>query len=889
MDKKKINYKDTLLMPKTDFEMRGNLSKKDDKFILFWEKNLNFSNKNLKDTNKFILHDGPPYANGDLHLGHSVNKVLKDIVIRHNLFLGKNVEWKLGWDTHGLPIEIAVLKKGFLKKDQQNDQLFLNVYYQFALDQVKNQQEQFKKFALYTDFNQKYLTLNKAYEVKELEIFFDMFNKDFVYRDFKPVYWSWSSNTALAEAEVEYKKIKEESIYVPFKLQNEDLYFAIWTTTPWSLTANVAIAFNKKIEYVISEFKNKKIVIAKDLIESLSKKWNQKLKIIKNINLNKYLNKEFINPLNGNKSILIIGDHVTTEDGTGLVHTAGGHGLDDYFIAKKNNLPIIVVIDQIGKMINSGKYNNLFYQKANKEIISDLIKNSNLIAKEIIEHSIPIDWRTKEPLIYRATKQWFVSIHKIKKGLISELNNVNWYPTWGKNRLTKMIENREDWCISRQRIWGVPIPIIYDQNGDVIKSLKLQENILNLFKKEGKIGWYKKDLKDILPKEIKYHQNMKKETDILDVWFDSGSSHNFVLENNQADLYLEGNDQYRGWFNSSLITSFIKNGRAPYKNIFTHGFVVDNNNNKMSKSLNNGISPIDIVDKNGIDILRLWIAENDYFSNLKYSNEILNQVTIDYRKIRNTIRFLLGNLNDFKKDYIVKENELSFIEKMIITELKKSQLKINQNNNNYNYYYKVKEIINQINGGAISYYLDYVKDIIYIEGKNSKKRTEAQYILKQIFDYIIYNFASIIPVTIEEAYQSFWNDDNISIFKTRYPNFILNPIIDNDDETWIEFNLIKSEVNKEIEKLRLNKIINRSQEAKINLWLPNKLKRFNKKELKDWLMVGEIKIKIDLKLKISAEKFIEGIKCARCWKLFDKKEISFDICKNCKKIINDNY
>lgn len=888
MDKKKINYKDTLLMPKTDFEMRGNLSKKDDKFISFWKKNLNFNN-NYKNNSKFILHDGPPYANGDLHLGHAVNKILKDVVIRHNLLLGKNVEWKLGWDTHGLPIEIAVLKKGFLQKDQQNNQSFLNVYYQFALDQVKRQQEQFKKFALYTDFEQKYLTLDKNYEVKELEIFFDMFNKDFVYRDFKPVYWSWSSNTALAEAEIEYTKVKEEAIYVPFKLKEEDLYFVIWTTTPWTLTANVAIAFNPKIEYVVSEFKKKQIVIAKDLLESLNKKWDQNLKIIKKIDLNKYLKSELINPLNGNKSILITGDHVTTEEGTGLVHTAGGHGLDDYLIVKKNKLPIIVVLDQIGKMINSGKYDNLFYQKANKEIIEDLIKKDNLFFKEVIEHSVPIDWRTKKPLVYRATKQWFVSIHKIKKGLIKELDNVNWYPNWGKNRLTKMIENREDWCISRQRIWGVPIPIIYDQNGIAIKSLKLQQNILNLIKNEGKIGWYKANLKDLLPKEIKYHQDMKKETDILDVWFDSGSSHNFVLKDKQADLYLEGNDQYRGWFNSSLITSFIKNNRAPYKNIFTHGFVVDNNNNKMSKSLNNGISPIDIVNKNGIDILRLWILENDYFSNIKYSSEILNQVTIDYRKIRNTIRFLLGNLNDFDNNYLIKEQDLSFIAKMIFVELKKSQIKINQNNENYNYYFKVKEIINQINTGAISYYLDYVKDIVYIEAKNSNKRKEAQYILKQIFDYIIYNFASIIPVTIEEAYQFFCSNNNVSIFKTKYPNFILKPRIDIDEETWNEFNLIRGEVNKEIEKLRLNKIINRSQEAKIKLSLPISFAKFNKEELKDWLMVGEIEIKIEQNLEVKAEKFIEGIRCNRCWKLFKKEEIIFDICKSCKKIIDDNY
>ncbi|WP_128571627.1 isoleucine--tRNA ligase [Candidatus Hepatoplasma crinochetorum] len=886
MDKKKINYKDTLLMPKTDFEMKGNLPKKDGKFILFWEKNLDFKNNYKNNQNKFILHDGPPYANGDLHLGHAVNKILKDVVIRHNLLLGKKVEWKLGWDTHGLPIEVAVKKMNLLKKVESNKD-FLDIYYSFALEQVNKQQEQFRKFALYTNFKDKYLTLDKNYETKELEVFFKMFNKGFIYQDFKPVYWSWSSKTALAEAEVEYQKIKEEAIFVAFKLKEENLYFVIWTTTPWSLAANVAIAFNPKINYVISEFNKKQIVIAKDLIPFLNKKWNTNLKILKNIDLNKYFKKELINPLNKNNSFLIKGNHVTIKEGTGLVHTAGGHGLDDFIIVKENNLPIIVVVDEIGKMINAGKYNDLFYQKASKQIIIDLEKENNLIFKEEIEHSIPIDWRTKKSLIYRATKQWFVSIHKIKNSLIKELDNVNWYPEWGKNRLTKMIENREDWCISRQRIWGVPIPIIYDQDNKVIKSIKLQQNILKIFKKSGKIAWYNEDIESFLPSEIKYNNKMRKETDILDVWFDSGSSHNYVLGKIQADLYLEGNDQYRGWFNSSLITSFIKNEKAPYKNIFTHGFVVDDKNNKMSKSLNNGISPLKIIEENGIDILRLWVLENDYFSNLKYSKEILQQIQIDYRKIRNTIRFLLGNLNDFKKEFLIKDYKLSLISKMIIYELNNSQSKINQNNQNYNYYFKVKEIINQLNTGFISYYLDYIKDVVYIEKQNSNKRIEGQFILKKIFDYIIYNFASIIPVTIEEAYQSFIKNQEKSIFQTIYPKFILNPN-DKKEYLWKEFNLIRSEVNKEIEKLRLSKIINRSQEAKIEINLPSNLEKFINKELKNWLMVGEIKINPSRELKVKAEKFKEGIKCSRCWKLFKKEQIDGDICLSCKEIINGN-
>lgn len=873
----KRNYKDTLLMPKTSFEMRGNLVQKD---LLFIKKNIedDLINK-LKKRNgfSFILHDGPPYANGDIHLGHALNKILKDIIVRNKILEGAKLNLIPGWDTFGLPIENEIQKQGINLKNTPRDE-YLRKCYSYARKQVDRQEKQFKKLNLLFDFKNKYLTLQNDYVANEIKIFHKMLNDKLIYQDLKPIYWSYSSKTALADAEIEYSKTHDDACYVSFKL-DENTNILIWTTTPWTLPANVALAFGKHIKYKLVKLFDKQYIIASDLIKKVEREIRKNFEIISNFNPEKIIGQKAKNPINNNDSKIVWGHHVTIENGTGIVHIAGGHGNDDYLIVKENNLKLFVVVDDEGMMINTRKYDGLFYKKANIVILNDLTKSGNLLYSEKIHHSIPIDWRTKLPIIYRATKQWFVSLDKIKKELIQKGQEANWIPSWGKNRITKMIEGRDDWCISRQRSWGVPIPIIYDQKNLPIIDESLQKNIENLFKEKGIIGWKEASIKELLPKHIKYHPKMRKEKDILDVWFDSGSSHVTVLQDKQADIYLEGNDQYRGWFNSSLITSYVLNKRAPYKNVITHGFTIDEKGYKMSKSIGNTIDPIDFINKYGSDILRLWVASSDYFSNLKFTDKIINSTINDYKKIRNTIRYILGNISDYNNDF---DGEYSFIGKTILSNLSKLQREIVEGYKEFKFVRVIKKIINEITSDSLAYYLDYVKDVIYIEKKDSQIRKEAQSILKYAFEIILFAIAPILPTTAEDAYQhyNFARKNNLFLDKREIFNL-------DENNYWETFNKIREKINTKIEELREKKIINRSFEASVELNLSNKYHLLDIKNLKDLLLVGEIKLNFWKKdyIEINIKQF-NGIKCNRCWKLWEEEEMIDDICKRCHSVIN---
>ncbi len=865
-----MDYKDTLLMPQTDFEMRGKLNKKDAPFV---KEQLSSSLYKKVSSHKgipFILHDGPPYANGDIHIGHALNKILKDFIIRDQVLLGKKVNWELGWDTHGLPIELKVQKKNpELKK--ANTKAYLAACKEYVLEQVKNQEEQFMSLGILTDPSKKYLTLDNEFIANEISIFHAMLNKGLIYQDLKPVYWSWSSNTALAEAEVEYATKEAYSIYLKFKLEDSDLSLVIWTTTPWTIPANVALAFGENINYSVVSYKKEKLVVATELIKSLEAKFETKLKVISSFNPSDFIGKFAINPLNKASSKLVWGHHVSIDDGTGIVHIAGGHGLDDYLIAKKEKLPLIVVMDDLGHMQNAGKFDGLFYEKANKEII-EVLKN-DLITISKIKHAVPVDWRTKKPIVYRATKQWFVSIEKVKKAVIKNATNVSWIPEWGKERLVGMTKNRDDWCISRQRSWGVPIPIIYDQNNKPIIDQKLQKRIELLFQKEGINGWQNLDIKKLLPVEIKYQKEMHQEVDILDVWFDSGSSWKTVLgEKEIADVYLEGNDQYRGWFNSSLITSTIIQNISPYKKVITHGMVTDGKGNKMSKSIGNTIDPLKITKEYGNDILRLMIANSNYQDNVKISQDLIKQTANDYRKIRNTIRFILGNLADYKES----EVKLSPITKLILDNINAIWFQIRKHYANFNYVNVAKEIMQELTSGSISYLLDYAKDILYVFKENDQERRAIQFTLTKILDLLLYGMGPLIPLTIEEAYQQFHPQE--SIFLTTYPDFKKG-----NKSSWIEFNQIKEVVNKEIEILREKKLLKSSHQASITLVLPKEF-LYLQANLKDYLMVAKLEIAQGETLAATAAVF-EGIKCARCWKIFDEKEIVNDICKHCVEVL----
>lgn len=875
----KIDYKKTLLMPKTKFEMKGDLFKKDQ---YFFKKNIEIDLINKLKNKKgyeFILHDGPPYANGDIHLGHALNKILKDIIIRNEILKGSKLNAIPGWDTFGLPIENEIQKTGISLKNTLEEE-YLKKCYNYALKQVERQEKQFKKLNLLFDFENKYLTLKNNYVANEIKIFHKMLNDGLIYQSLKPIYWSYSSKTALAEAEIEYKKAKDDSCYVSFKL--EDLNILIWTTTPWTLPGNVALAFNKNINYQIVDIENKKYVIAEDLISNLAKKVDKKIKIIKKFDLEKNIGKNAINLLNNNKSKLIYGTHVTTESGTGIVHTAGGHGIDDYLVTKENNLKLFVVADDEGNMINSKNYDGLFYKKANVVILNDLTKKGALFYSEEIVHSIPIDWRTKLPIIYRATKQWFVSIEKIKNNLLKNIEDVTWIPFWGKNKIREMVINRDDWCISRQRIWGVPIPIIYDEKGKPIVNDKLQKNIENLFNKKGVVGWREVNIKELLPKEIPYKEGFRKEKDILDVWFDSGSSHLSALKGKIADVYLEGNDQYRGWFNSSLITKTILENKAPYKKVITHGFTVDENGNKMSKSIGNVINPLEFVERYGSDLLRFWVANSDYFSNLKFSNEIIENNIKAYKKIRNSLRYILGNIDDLKEPY---KGEYSFLGKMMLSNLAKLENEIEENYKEYKFSNILKKIINELTSESLAYYFEYVKDVIYIEKKDSPLRREAQTILNYAFKILIYSLAPILPVTIEDAYENYHlreNDESIFLTNKKSSQFEMN-------SNWEIFNTVREKLNKKIEEFRIKKILNRSFEVEANIKLGKKYQILQDKNLKDFFLVGKINLDFTSKedsLSISIKKY-NALRCERCWKYYSQEEMEDDICKRCSYVIKE--
>ncbi len=881
-----MNYKDTLLMPKSKFDMKGNLVTKDPLFI-----NKEISNNiynNLKFQNQanesFILHDGPPYANGNIHLGHALNKIIKDIIIRQKALKGYNVEWIFGWDTHGLPIEMSVQKDGLINHSTTKSEA-LEIFKNFAIKQQKKQANDFQKLALFTDYDKKYLTLENEYVAKELEVFFEMYRQNLIYQDLKPVYWSWSSKTALAEAEIEYKKVTSNAIFVEFKI-DDNLNALIWTTTPWTLFANTAIAFGENVEYGIYEesISKKKYVIATVLIDSIVQKTQKSLKYLKSFIVKDYLDVNAWNFLTKKESKIVYGHHITTDAGTGIVHIAGGHGEDDYLISKQYNLPLVVVLDEAGLLKNTLQFDGIFYKKAESNIIDYLEQQNAIFYKYEIEHSFPHDWRTKKPIVFMATKQWFVSLDPIKPLLLKNIKEVKWEPLWGENRLSKMIEERNDWCISRQRSWGVPIPIIFDEHNKPINNSQLQSSIVKNISNFGTSWWVNLNLKEFFTSlKLPYHPNYKKETDILDVWFDSGISHYFMYPNQSIDLYVEGNDQYRGWFNSSLITGTILYGRSPYTSVLTHGFTLDKNGNKMSKSIGNVINPLEIINKHGIDILRLWVANSDFKDNLKLSDAIIEQITNDYKKIRNTFRFIHGNIDDFQSNQKI---ELDLIDEILLSKLNDLLIHFEQKIQLFNFNSAYKELMHELTSGSISFYLDYSKDFLYTYSKNDSKRLAVQYVLKTALDALIYLLTPFIPITTDEIW-SLMNDkkecNSPMLYKFDF-SFLNNY---QQSEKYEELNQIRNWTNREIEILKQNKEVSNSLEISIDIKLNPQSYFFNQKNLlKQVLMVAEVNIFSADEIHISVKKAFDFVKCNRCWKYFSPKKMNSDLCNKCFDVVS---
>ena len=666
-----MNYKESLNILKTNFEMKANLNKKEPSIQKFWDENSIYQKvlSQNKDNKQWILHDGPPYANGDIHVGHSLNKTIKDIIVRQKSLKGFYSPYIPGWDTHGLPIEHALLKKGINKDPSLSVADKRKNCREFAINNVNRQLEQFKRLGLLTDWKDKYLTLTTDFEVRQLELFLAIVNKGLIYQDLKPIYWSWSSHTALAEAEIEYKDVNSNTAYVKFPVRDskglfdvKGTFVVIWTTTPWTLPGNMGITIGADFKYAIVDIGKEKLIMATDLVSKVMEKAEiEEYKIVKEFEGKELEGVICKHPFFDRDSRIVLGSDdtilVELETGTGAVHTAPGYGKEDYLCGLKNNLEIVVTVDSKGvqRGEEAGPFKDMYYAKSDKEIIKWLDENGLLLASEKVNHSYPHCWRCKNPVIFRATNQWFASVDRFRKETLEAIKTVKWYPAWGEERITKMVEDRNDWCISRQRTWGVPIPVFYckDCEKEYVTDESL-EKVQKIFKEKGSNAWFELSEKELMPEGAKCSKcgctEFKKETDIMDVWFDSGSTHESVLAERglpPANLYLEGSDQYRGWFQSSILTSVATKGVAPYKEVITHGYTVDEQGRKMSKSLGNGIAPQDVIKESGADVLRLWVLSSDYKSDISGSKNIIKQVTEVYRKIRNTARYILGNISDF--------------------------------------------------------------------------------------------------------------------------------------------------------------------------------------------------------------------------------------------------
>lgn len=898
-----MNYKETLLMPETSFQMRGNLPENEKLQREKWEK-MDLYNK-VREKNKgktpFVLHDGPPYANGNIHIGHAMNKILKDFVNRYKMMSGYDMIYIPGWDTHGLPIEQAVTNSGVDRKSMDKAD-FRALCEKYAYEQIEKQKKGFKELNVLADWDHPYITLQKELEARQIEVFAEMAKKGLIFKGLKPVYWSPSSESALAEAEIEYHDRKDPSIYVAFPVvEGNDTVnvgdnLVIWTTTPWTLPCNTGIAISEKFDYAKVLVNDKYYIVANELLEDLAKEFGwENYEVVNVFTGDKFAGVKYKHVFMDRVAPVIDGFHVTLDAGTGLVHIAPMYGADDFIIGKEYNLEMINGIDDQGVLNElSGPFNGLFFEDANKAVTVKLDELGVLLKLKFITHSYPHDWRTKKPIIFRATKQWFCSIDKIRDDLLKELeNNVKFHTEWGKKRLYNMIHDRGDWCISRQRVWGVPIPIFYNEDGSEIVDYDVMMHVADLFRKYGSNVWFEKEAKDLLPKgytnPASPNGNFTKEEDIMDVWFDSGSTWNGVLIEQglpyPSDMYLEGSDQYRGWFNSSLICGVAVTGKAPYKELVSHGFTLDGNGNKMSKSLGNVIVPADMVRLHGSDILRLWVASTDYTEDVRISDDLIKQVKESYRKIRNTYKFMLGNLKDF--DYTkdsVKYEDMPYYDKYMMNELNKFTKNVLEEYNNYNFQNVYKLVNNFVSFTLSNFYLDFTKDILYIEKADSLVRRSVQTVLYNILNNEVKLLAPILPYTSEEVYSLLPHTEE-SVHLTDMPE-----VVTYSDSTEVEelFNLffeLKDKVNKKLEEARNEKLIGSALEAVVKINLDPKYNEVKEKlgsYLHQLFIVSKVEYTTDGE-EVVVEKST-GEKCNRCWNYVD--HLNGDICDRCHNIIN---
>lgn len=914
-----MEYKDTLLMPKTEFPMRGNLPKREPEMQAKWnEMNIYESvQKRTEGRPLFILHDGPPYANGDIHIGHALNKTLKDFIVRYKSMSGHQAPYVPGWDTHGLPIEHALTKKK-VKRNEMSVAEFRKLCEKYALEQVDGQREQFKRLGVRGDWENPYITLKPEYEAQQIKVFGEMAAKGLIYKGKKPVYWSPSSESALAEAEIEYQDKRSPSIYVAFDVKDGkgvlegDEKFIIWTTTPWTIPANLGIALSPDLEYSVVKVDGNKYIVTTALLETVAKEleWDapETVKTYKGQELEGVVAKH---PLYDRDSLVILGDHVTTDAGTGSVHTAPGHGEDDYIVAQKYKLGVLSPVDNKGYLTDEAPgFEGLFYDQANKPITEKLEEVGALLKLSFVTHSYPHDWRTKKPVIFRATPQWFASIADIREELLEAVKGVDWLPTWGETRLYNMVRDRGDWVISRQRVWGVPIPVFYGENEEPIITEETINHVADLFREHGSNVWFEREAKDLLPEGFTHPSSpngiFTKETDIMDVWFDSGSSHQAVLEERDylrrpADLYLEGSDQYRGWFNSSLTTAVAVTGEAPYKAILSHGFTLDGEGRKMSKSIGNTIDPVKTSNQLGADILRLWVASADYQADQRISDEILKQVAEVYRKIRNTLRFMHGNLHD----YDVNTNKVAFedlreVDQFMVVKLNQLIERVKDAYEAYDFLTIYHTINNFCTIDLSSFYLDFTKDILYIEGANNSDRRAIQTVFYDMLVAMTKLVAPILPHTADEMWGFIEGVEESSVQLTDMPDVMKIPNAEALLEKWNEFLKLRDDVLKALEVARNEKVIGKSLNASVTIYPTKQTKELLdsiEENVQQLFIVSHLEVKDDTETApIDAQSFetcsivvaaAEGETCERCWTVTELGSDSKHptLCARCAEVV----
>ena len=904
-----MDYSKTLNLPETEFPMRAGLPEREPEFLKYWGENKIYEKKQELHAGhkKFVLHDGPPYANGKIHMGTALNKILKDIIMKYKYAQGFDTTYVPGWDTHGMPIEHAAIKNLGLNRHELDTLVLRKECHDYALKWIDEQRTDFKRLGVLGDWDHPYITMTHDYEAVQIHVFGEMAKKGYIYKGKKAVYWCPHCETALAEAEIEYGEEKSPAIFVKMPLvkdngmlpeaaQGKPAYIVIWTTTPWTMPANVAIALHPDFEYAWVECEGEILFMAKEMLEAVGKVCKKDLSNI--IGTCKGKDMEYAecrHPFEtiDRKSLVVLADYVTLEAGTGCVHTAPGHGADDFETGVRYNLPIICPVDGSGKLTAEAgaDFAGMFVFDANVPIIKYLAGLNRLFGKENIRHQYAHCWRCKNPIIYRATEQWFASVDGFREEALNAIaNDVQWIPSWGEARIHNMVADRHDWCISRQRVWGVPIPIFYceDCNEHLVNDDTINA-VADLFAKEGSDAWWAHSAEEILPQGTKCPKcggtHFRKESDIMDVWFDSGSSHAAVCKTRPelawpADMYLEGSDQHRGWFQSSLLTSVATEGKAPYRAVLTHGYVVDGEGRKMSKSVGNTVAPQEVIAQYGADIIRLWAASSDYKADIRISKEILKQLSEVYRKIRNTIRYILGNTNDFNYETDkVEFKDMLELDRWALMHMQLLKKEVSAAYESYDFHVLYHAIHNFCSVEMSSYYLDILKDRLYAYKADSFERRSAQTAMYEIMLDLVVMIAPVLSFTMEEVWQFMKKPASMpeSVFMMPWPECKEEYIDEALESKWDNFIEIRSEITRVLEGARRAKTIGHSLDAKVELHATGEalaILRSVEGDLATLLIVSQAKLveglaggveatgREDLKVTVQAA---EGEKCERCW------------------------